>query len=154
LRSAFGPLAKRIEHVGSTAVPGLIAKPVIDIQVSVTSLGSADLLVALMASLGYGHLRDPDPAFERVYPYFHKPLRWPHSHHVHLCEEGSLMEWKHIAFRDYLREDAKVREQYAALKRDLARQHGEGTHTERQRYADGKGQFVQALLESVRASRR
>ena len=146
LRTAFGALARRIEHVGSTAVPGLVAKPIIDIQVSVESLASFAQFLSLMRGLGYAHLPDADPVFERNYPYFHKPVDWPHSHHVHLCEEGSLVELKHIAFRDRLRADVRSREQYAALKRKLAALHGGSTHEERQGYSDGKSEFVRSLL--------
>src|SRR6185437_11143668 len=146
LRTAFGALACRIEHVGSTAVPGLIAKPVIDIQVSVESLASFAPFLSVMSSLGYEHLPDADPVFERSYPYFHKPAEWPHSHHVHLCEDGSLAELKHIAFRDRLRADAQTRTTYASLKRELAGRHGSSTHEERQRYSDGKTEFIRSAL--------
>jgi len=154
LRAAFGVLARRIEHVGSTAVPGLIAKPIIDIQVSVVSLASLEPFTALMAKLGYHHLPDPDPVFERAYPYFHKPVEWPHSHHVHLCEEGGVLEWKHIAFRDCLRANQNARERYTTLKRELARLHRGTTHEERQHYADAKTEFVQTLLERAPAATR
>jgi GrpB-like predicted nucleotidyltransferase (UPF0157 family) len=149
LARALGALATRIEHVGSTAVPGLPAKPVIDIQVSVRSLASLEPFLPPMARMGYVHLADRDPAFERAYPYFHKPASWPHTHHVHLCEEGSDFERRHIAFRDRLRASAEAREEYAALKRSLARVHGGATHEERQRYADGKSDFVRRVLSAI-----
>lgn len=151
LQNAFGALACRIEHVGSTAVPGLVAKPTIDIQVSVSSLASLAPFLSAMDGLGYTHLPDPDPVLERAYPYFHKPVEWPHSHHVHLCEAGSALERRHIAFRDRLRSDARAREEYAVLKQDLARIHRGATHEERQRYADAKSEFVRRLLEGSEA---
>jgi GrpB-like predicted nucleotidyltransferase (UPF0157 family) len=147
--ATFGPLARRIEHVGSTAVPGLDAKPVIDIQVSVPSLASLERFVPLMTSLGYVHLADPDPEFERRYPFFHKPAQWPHSHHVHLCEAESDMEWRHVAFRDYLRTHADAHIEYVALKRELAARHGGSTHEERQGYADAKTEFIERILAAV-----
>ena len=153
IRAAFGVLAHRVDHVGSTSVPGLEAKPVIDIQVSVASLESLEPFKPIMQSCGYRHFRDPDPVFERAYPYFHKPHEWPHSHHVHLCEAGSEWEWKHLAFRDYLRWHADAREEYVALKRQLAAIHGGANHGERQAYADAKGEFVQRILEAARAGR-
>jgi GrpB-like predicted nucleotidyltransferase (UPF0157 family) len=149
LREAFGTLALRIEHVGSTAVPGMLAKPVIDIQVSVESLSSLVPFMPAMSRLEYVHLVDPDPVFERAYPYFHKPAEWPHTHHVHLCEAGSELERRHLAFRDQLRSDAGARERYAALKRGLAAVHGGATHDERQGYADAKSEFVQSLLSRI-----
>ena len=151
--AAFGPLALRIDHVGSTSVPALEAKPVIDIQVSVASLESLDPFEPILRSLGYVHLADPDPAFERVYPYFHKPRDWPHTHHVHLCQADSEWEWKHLAFRDHLRTNGHARDEYAALKRRLAAIHGGANHTGRQAYADAKSEFVQRILDAAKASR-
>lgn len=153
IRAALGGLAKSIDHVGSTSVPGLDAKPVIDIQVSVASLESIEPFKLKLAAVGYVHFADPDPAFEHVYPYFHKPHDWPHTHHVHLCEAGSEWEWRHLAFRDCLREHAGAREEYAALKRRLAAIHGGATHPKRQAYADAKGEFVQRILAAASPGR-
>jgi len=86
LRAAFGPLAQRIEHVGSTSVPGLAAKPVIDIQISVASLADLAPFTALLERVGY--TRVPMGDFDLVYPFFQKPATWPSTHHVHLCEFG------------------------------------------------------------------
>ena len=153
IRAAFGNLARRIDHVGSTSVPGLEAKPVIDIQVSVASLETLEPFTPIMQARGYVHLRDPDPAFERVYPFFHKPHDWPHSHHVHLCESGSEWEWRHLAFRDHLRTHPTAREEYVALKRRLAALHGGANRGERQAYADAKSEFVQRILDAARRGR-
>src|SRR5205809_7876507 len=73
LRAAFGPLALRIDHNGSTAVPGLAAKPVIDIQVSVGSLQPLAPFLAPLASIGYVHVPHADDAF---CPFFHRPAVW------------------------------------------------------------------------------
>jgi len=105
-----------------------------------------DPLKQLMGALGYSHVTDPDAEFERSYPYFHKPAGWPHSHHVHLCEAGSDTEWRHMAFRDYLRTHAEAREEYLLLKRRLAKCFHDATHEERQRYADAKSEFVARIL--------
>lgn len=95
LRAAFGQAALRIEHVGSTSVAGLAAKPVIDIQVSVASLVPHGCYVNTMATVGYRHVALDD--FDLVYPFFHKPAEWSSTHHVHLCEAGGEQEWKHLA---------------------------------------------------------
>ena len=79
IRRGFGGLALRVEHVGSTAVPGLSAKPVIDIQVSVTSLVTLDRYLGRLVCLGYVHV--PLGDFDRVYPFFQKPADWPCTHH-------------------------------------------------------------------------
>ncbi len=153
MRATLGELAMRIEHVGSTSVPGLVSKPVIYIQVSVPSLESLGPFIPPLAALGYRHRADPDPDFERVYPYFHKPGDWAHTHHLHLCQGHSEMEWKHVAFRDYLRANAAARDEYVALKRELATLHGGATHEGRQRYADAKSEFVARALAAVISSR-
>jgi GrpB-like predicted nucleotidyltransferase (UPF0157 family) len=115
LRQLLGDRALRVEHVGSTSVPGLAAKPVIDIQVSVATLEPRGLYVGPLASLGYRHLALGE--FDLVYPFFQKPTEWPCSHHVHLCVRGSRQECDHLAFRDYLRRHAAVAAEYLALKR-------------------------------------
>lgn len=90
LRAAMGRLSLRIEHVGSTSVPGLAAKPVIDIQISVATLDGLDVYVAPLASLGYRHV--PFGDVDLVYPFFRKPAEWPSTHHIHLCVSDSEHE--------------------------------------------------------------
>ena len=85
IAAALGDLAVRIEHNGSTAVPGLAAKPIIDIQVSVPSLQPLAPFVDTLGSLGYVHVPHADDSF---CPFFHRPAAWPHTHHVHLVRAG------------------------------------------------------------------
>src|SRR2546425_8625767 len=116
IQAALGSLALRIEHNGSTSVPGLAAKPIIDIQISVAALqpiaGYGDQLHAL----GYTHVPDADDAF---CPFFHRPSRWPHTHHVHVVQAGGAEERRTLAFRDYLREHADAAGEYERLKQGL-----------------------------------
>ena len=150
LRAAFGPLALRIEHVGSTSVPGLPAKPVIDIQISVGSLAQLTRFTAALAQIGY--TRMPMGDFDLVYPFFQKPATWPSTHHVHLCELGGEQERRHLAFRDYLRDHAGVADDYVALKRRLAAESEDATPESRERYSLAKSEFVEAvLLDAFRA---
>lgn len=149
VRARFGKRALRIDHVGSTAVPGLAAKPVIDIQVSVATLAARVAIDGDMAALGYTHV--DLGAFDRVYPFFVIPAEWPATHHVHLCEAGGEQERKHLAFRDYLRAHAEIAAEYVALKRALAREHGGATMAERERYSLAKGEFVRSVLERALA---
>src|SRR5690349_19436789 len=114
LTAALGGLAMRIEHNGSTSVPGLAAKPIIDIQISVVALTPLSPLVDSLAPLGYVHVPHPDDAF---CPFLHRPATWPHSHHVHLVEAGGLEERRTLAFRDYLRAHAAAAREYEQLKR-------------------------------------
>ena len=150
LRTAFGSVALRIEHVGSTSVPGLAAKPIIDIQVSVASLVPHGRYVDTMATLGYRHVALGD--FDLVYPFFHKPAEFPGTHHVHLCDAGGEQEWKHLAFRNYLRAHPHVAREYEALKHELARAHDGVTLQSGQAYSLSKSEFVANVLRAALAS--
>ena len=143
LRAVLGETARRIEHVGSTSVPGLDAKPVIDIQISVERVAPMDAYRPALEALGYSHLPLPDPPPE-VYPFFHKPKRWPTTHHVHVCEVDGEEERRHLAFRDWLRRHPEDREAYAKLKHELARGVADDLAGVA-RYTVAKGEFVRAL---------
>jgi GrpB-like predicted nucleotidyltransferase (UPF0157 family) len=150
LRAAFGELALRIEHVGSTSVPGLAAKAVIDIQISVASLASPERFLPPLAQVGYLHV--PLDDFDLVYPYFVKPHDWPSTHHVHLCVQGEEQERRHLAFRDHLRNHPEVAADYVALKRTLAAAHHGNTLESRECYSLSKTEFVEAVLARALAA--
>ena len=116
LEQALGPVAVRLEHVGSTAVPGLPAKPILDLQLSVAAIEDRDRYVEPLERVGY--LFAPDPACPD-YHFFGKPPSRPRSHHLHVCQSGSEHEMRHIAVRDYLRTHADEAAEYAALKRRI-----------------------------------
>ena len=139
IREALGSFAKRIEHVGSTSVPGLAAKPVIDIQVSVDSVTPMDRYQGILTELGFTHVSLPEPG-DDVYPFFLRPPSWPTTHHVHVCELGGLEERKHLAFRDWLRAHPDDRRAYEDLKRDLA------ARLDVFGYTDGKGDFIRSIV--------
>jgi len=138
LDSALGMLTVRIDHSGSTSVPGLASKPIIDIQVSVRELQPLDVYVRPLLELGYFHVPHADDAFA---PFFHRPAAWPHTHHIHLVAAGGDEERRTLAFRDYLREHDAVARAYEALKRRLASQYSEEID-EREAYAVAKGEFI------------
>jgi GrpB-like predicted nucleotidyltransferase (UPF0157 family) len=133
LRSALGDLAVRIDHIGSTAVPGLAAKDVIDVQVTVARLDAAALARAL-APLGFT-LRD-DIARDHVPPgwddtpaewrklYFQPPVSQRRSH-LHVREAGRANQRYALLFRDYLRAVPAAAAAYAQIKGALARRHPE-----------------------------
>lgn len=150
LRAAFGARALRIEHVGSTSVPGLAAKPVIDIQVSLPSLEAREAGLRTMAALGYVHVDLGE--FDRVYPFFQKPADWPSTHHVHLCEAGGEQERLHLAFRDWLRRHRRTAADYAALKKRLASAHDGSSLASRERYSLAKTEFVTEVLRQALGS--
>jgi len=149
IHSALGPLALRVEHVGSTSVAGLVAKAVIDIQVTVPSVAPLSRYIGPLADIGYAFV--PLGAFDAVYPFFCKPANWPSTHHVHLCAPGSNEERNHLAFRDYLRDHPAVAEQYVALKRDLAGKHHGHTLESREAYSLSKTEFVLSVLQRALA---
>jgi GrpB-like predicted nucleotidyltransferase (UPF0157 family) len=151
IAAALGALAVRIDHDGSTAVPGLAAKPVIDIQVSVRRLHPIDAYALVLARLGYLHVPHADDA---VCPFFHRPAEWPHTHHVHVVEAGGDEERRTLAFRDYLREHADAAREYEALKRRLAGQYGGGDAQSREMYASAKSAFVERIVDLALGSRR
>ena len=148
IRHTFGSQALRVEHVGSTAVPGLAAKPVIDIQISVASLEPRELYHTWLHNLGYTHFSLG--TFDLVYPFFKRPVGWPSTHHVHLCAAASVQERDHLAFRDYLRSNPTAAAEYAALKRTLACSHDGLTMESQEQYSLSKTEFVTSVL--VRAA--
>lgn len=155
IRRAMGKAALRIEHVGSTAVPGLAAKPIIDIQVSVRHLQPLAPHSNALANIGYTHVWLPPPAdtsiepANDVYPFFQKPSTWPSTYHVHLCIEGSRQERDHIVFRDYLRDHPGTVAAYVELKKRLADEHVGDTLESRERYSLGKSEFVAATIDEA-----
>jgi GrpB-like predicted nucleotidyltransferase (UPF0157 family) len=110
--AALGPAALGIEHVGSTSVPGLAAKPIIDVQVSVADLADEQCYVAQLEQVGV-MLRSRD----ELHRYFRPPADQPLEVHVHVCAAGSEWERVHLLFRDYLRVDPASSRRYAAAKR-------------------------------------
>ncbi len=143
LSRALGDVALRIDHNGSTSVPGLAAKPVIDIQISVRALQPMDEYRVPLRSLGYTHVPHEDDA---IAPYFHLPRAWPHTHHVHVVAHGGLEERRQLAFRDYLRAHAGVAADYARLKMELAPRYESDDADARNAYANAKGAFIERVI--------
>jgi len=145
IRKVMGNLALRIEHVGSTSVPGMAAKAVVDIQVSVATLEALIIYSEPLSRIDYTHV--PLGAFDLVYPFFQKPAEWPSTHHIHLCVLGSSLERRHLAFRDYLRSHPAVAAEYVELKRSLASAHDGETLESRERYSLSKTEFITSVLQ-------
>ena len=135
-------LAGPIEHVGSTAVAGLRAKPVIDIMLGVEALsGSRDALPVLQR-LGYQYW----PYKAEIMHWLCKPSDNFRTHHLHLVPVGSKLWRERLAFRDHLRNDAAAAAEYVALKQELATKY----RNDREAYTDGKTAFVQRVVECSR----
>ena len=140
LTAALGATARRVEHIGSTAVPGLAAKPVLDIQVAVPEVTDEMAFRPALEGLGL-----PLRAREPGHRYFRPPRGRPREVQVHVCDAGGSWERAHLLFRDYLRSHPGAREAYSALKRDLAA----GFRGDRWAYNEAKTGFIlDALLEA------
>jgi GrpB-like predicted nucleotidyltransferase (UPF0157 family) len=149
IAGALGKLAQRIEHNGSTAIPGLEAKPIIDIQVSVEQLQPIQAYAVPLAMLGYVHVPHGDDAF---CPFFHRPSEWPHTHHVHVVQAGGEEERRTLAFRDFLREHSEVAREYATLKKQLASAADATDASAREAYATAKSEFVERVVQIALAA--
>lgn len=134
-------LSGDIVHIGSTAVPGMPAKPVIDLMAPVHNLDGSRAAIDAVAALNYVYF----PYQHDVMHWFCKPSPWVRTHHLHLVPLDSPMWRQRLAFRDVLRTDPLVFAEYAVLKRDLA----ERFRHDREAYTDGKSPFVARILTSV-----
>lgn len=145
IRQVLGNLVLTIEHIGSTAVPGLAAKPIIDLMVGVRSLADGQQAVPALEALGYVYWReDPRPGrmfFVKGMP----PFGLQRTHHVHVVEAYGEF-WERLLFRDYLRRHPDEAQRYEALKRDLAARF----RTDRDSYTNGKSEYIHKVMEQAR----
>jgi GrpB-like predicted nucleotidyltransferase (UPF0157 family) len=141
LGRVFADAAVSIEHVGSTAVPGLGAKPVIDIMIGVSALAEVESRIPELERHGYEYVRE----YEARLPerrYLRKPRVGSRTHHVHAVVRGSAFWYRHLLFRDYLRAHPEAAAAYLELKQRLASRH----RADPASYSDGKSAFVEAVL--------
>jgi GrpB-like predicted nucleotidyltransferase (UPF0157 family) len=134
----FSPSSVEIEHIGSTSVPGLGAKPIIDILLGAPTLQLIEEHIAQLERLGYRYI----PEFEKELPhrrYFDRP-----SFHLHAVERESAFWREHLAFRDALRSDSALADQYAELKRRLSGTFG----ADRAGYTDAKAPFIKQVIHA------
>jgi GrpB-like predicted nucleotidyltransferase (UPF0157 family) len=141
IQIALNDLNPQIEHIGSTSVAGLAAKPIIDILVGVRSLAEFERHYDRLSIYGYEYI----PDYERVLPdrrFFKRVVRGVRTHHVHVVEINGLYWKRYLKFRDSLRADAWLAGRYAELKRRLAARF----RFDRDAYTNGKSGFVEAVL--------
>jgi GrpB-like predicted nucleotidyltransferase (UPF0157 family) len=140
LRAALAPwLTGPIEHIGSTAVPGLAAKPVIDLMAGVRTLDESRPAIAALIALGYCYA----PYQAELEHWFCKPSPAVRTHHLHLMPVDSTPWRRAVAFRDYLRAHPAVAADYEVLKRRLAREHA----VDRDAYTRAKAPFVDRVTD-------
>jgi len=138
----IGHIVVRIEHIGSTAVLGLGAKPTIDIMVAVNHLKDAERCIEPLQRIGYEY----QPKHEVSMPerrFFRKghPPKEQH-YHLHMVELTSDFWKRHVSFRDYLRTHPKVAQEYCELKKALADKYG----SDRESYNEAKTSFIESVL--------
>ena len=134
------------EHIGSTAVPGLRAKPIVDILAPVRSFTEARQAVAVLEQDGWLFWPDDPNRFYRL--WFLRPTPEARSHHLQIMQHDHPELHKLLLFRDALRNDAALRQAYAALKDRLAARH----HMDRDAYTDAKSDFVRSVLQAAGAA--
>jgi GrpB-like predicted nucleotidyltransferase (UPF0157 family) len=143
LRAALGEVALRIDHIGSTSVPELAAKPVIDIQISVAALEPTEPFRIPLESLGYIFRADNDDLTKR---YFREPPGQPRTH-IHVRRAGSWSEQFALLFRDYLRYHPDDAARYTDLKYRLAEQYRDN----RLAYTNAKSPFIWEIMQKADA---
>jgi GrpB-like predicted nucleotidyltransferase (UPF0157 family) len=141
VRRAVAGLTATVEHVGSTAVPGLAAKPVIDIDVVLRSSQDVPSAIERLRALGYVYQGDKGIRGREAF-------MWPpgsRPHHLYVVVAGGRPHEEHLRFRDYLRSHPDVAAEYAALKKNLAKRH----HDDRLGYTEAKSEFVGRVLHAA-----
>lgn len=146
LAAVLGEVAVGIEHVGSTAVGGLDAKPIIDIDVVVRDEAAIPTAIARLATIGYAHLGDLGIIGREA---FRAPPGSP-GQHLYVCPASSAELRAHLIFRDALRMRPELAAAYAALKHELAVRYRD----DRDSYAEGKSRFIAAALQDARDGSR
>lgn len=144
----LGPGVRLIEHMGSTAVLGLAAKPIIDIIVLVDDLGEAHGAVPALEEVGYSFWRD-NPDKTKLYLAKGLPPAPRRTHHLHIHDDADEVQ-RHLIFRDHLRSNPAARDAYLALKRELAVRFRD----DREGYSKHKTQFVDGLVLTLGGPRR
>jgi GrpB-like predicted nucleotidyltransferase (UPF0157 family) len=145
LLETFGNRILALEHIGSTAIPGIPAKPIIDILAAIESLDDVDDFVQILPTLGYEYIPERRFADRQFFPKGPESAR---THHLSLVEKDSETGWlNHLRFRDYLRSHDAEREEYAALKRRLASEFADN----RGEYTERKSEFVLRIIEKAKS---
>lgn len=144
LQKSLGDLVIGIEHVGSTAIPGMFAKPVIDIAIIVKSIKSHSQLIKILERLGYEYKRDDDVPGRL---FFTKGPENKRTHYIHVVKLKSKQRKNLILFRDYLLKSKEAVCQYNELKKKLAKIYAQ----DRKSYTSGKDKFIKTLIQNIQA---
>ena len=143
LKEALGDLALRIEHVGSTSVKGLSAKPIIDIDIVIPDYSRFDAVVGALEKIGYIHEGDLGIPGREAFKYSGKEhLR---RHHLYVCTETSEELKRHLAFRDYLRSHPEAVREYSRVKEEGAVLYPEDID----KYIEYKSPFIEKIYREL-----
>jgi len=143
LVTALSDNIQAIEHIGSTAVPELSAKPIIDILIGVSSFEKLPVFIDLLQKLGYEYM--PDRMFNDR-KFFPKGSQECRTHHISVVTFKDREQWiKPLAFRDYLRTHERERNEYGQLKAELAKKYADDRYT----YTKQKEEFIQSIIDSI-----
>ena len=140
----LGHILLMVEHLGSTAVPGLAAKPVIDIGLGVRSLAEAPSLMPSIEGMGYIY----EPVLEQLLPerrFFWKGTPTVHTYHLHLAKVDNPVLLRPLRFRDYLRRHPDRAEKYGELKKELAKRCGQDMDA----YVNGKTALIEQIMSEI-----
>ncbi|MDP9455807.1 MAG: GrpB family protein [Actinomycetota bacterium] len=147
VEAVVGGLVEAMEHIGSTAVPGLDAKPVVDLMAGVRSLRDADRCIGPLEGIGYSYWSDDPRAYRRYFVRFADAERTARTHNLHIVETTHGFWERHLLFRDYLRTHPETAREYARLKHELAVRF----RHDREAYTEAKMGFIEAVLVRARA---
>ncbi len=138
-----------IEHIGSTSVESLVAKPIIDIMVGLHDFSYLDSFIPKIVNLGYIYFSQ----FEDVLPnrrFFKKFANGKITHHIHMVEVNSDFWKRHLLFRDYLRRNPETKEDYATLKKELAKQDWKESND----FSDAKTEFIRTVEQQAKKANK
>lgn len=144
LKKLLGKIVSDIQHIGSTAVPGLVAKPIIDIDMAVKSLKDITHIQPIIEGIGYTYRENGSDEKQVLFVKGPEVLR---THYLHITELGSSIWRNDLAFRDYLRTHPKAVKKYADLKEKLAKKY----FLNRAKYTAGKKAFILKTLKTARS---
>lgn len=142
IRAALGDVATRIDHIGSTAVPGIAARPIVDVQVSVRSLRPFEAYARPLQQIGLYFRPDDEPRHR----FFFDAGSFPRTVNVHVCEAGGEWERTRLEFRDYLRARPETAAAYEDVKQRLAARFG----ADGDAYARAKERFVSRVARDAK----
>jgi GrpB-like predicted nucleotidyltransferase (UPF0157 family) len=147
IQFSLGDRALQIEHIGSTSIPGMAAKPIIDIMVAIEELTQSSDLILPLDAIGYDYF-PVDTVPGRI--FFAREIRPEiRTHHLNLTQKGSKFWENHLLFRDYLRENHQLASEYIQLKKDFTEYYARTNHLDR----EWKSEFIARVLKMAKKAK-